>query len=138
MKDIVKIMEFVFQNPDTCSPDELKKMFGEESYSRFLRFASHPSRPYIKGQKLNLTSEGVREYHRLISQQQRVEREETLIYVLSIFTIALTTIALGNIFNWYTYIIPEGERIYAALGFTFVVVIVALLILRKISGVLKL
>ena len=74
MSKILKIMEFVLLNPEQYNEVYIKKKFKEKDYNLFSQFCiGGPTdmqlAHYIGPDKLKLTQNGVREYHRLESEQ---------------------------------------------------------------------
>lgn len=97
MKGFFKIMEILYKNPDRHDGQFFKKKFGAKLYDDFTQFAIDGTPAYVTThgpqRKLKLTAEGIREYHRLVSNE--AERKRTFALTLASVGVALGTISIA-------------------------------------------
>ena len=96
MQKILRIMKFALLHPEQYTEDYVRKKFGEKDYDLFSQFCIPELAHYIDviDQKLKLTQDGVREYHRL--QSESLQKRFTILMI-----IITATLAIASIFNIY-------------------------------------
>lgn len=99
MKTILKIMELIHEKYEVEEKDLIDK-FGENNYRKFSQFCFGGNHPFAKefGGVVNLTQDGVREYHKLKFEKQ----QETY----KIITIVITAILAYATLS-YAYVIYQ-------------------------------
>ena len=93
MNGILKIMRFAFFHPEQYDEEHIKKVFSEKDYLGFSQFClggTVPLAHYIGGEKLKLTQEGVREYHRL--ESDILQKKFNLLMIIVTIVLAIASI----------------------------------------------
>ena len=91
MKDILKVMEFAFFNPEQYKEDYVRSKFGDKKYNKFSQFCLGGTTTYahfIGDGKLKLTQEGVREYHKLKNYELQTAFNFWLVIFTAIMAVA--------------------------------------------------
>lgn len=116
MKDIKKIMEAVYLEPERYTESELKDSFGESAVNKFVQFSLRGNPKYAEKNentvKIRLTSEGVRAYHRMETDQQMLEMNERMVRANQSYALVTIIIGVTPISSELIKIIPEQYRIF--------------------------
>jgi len=99
---ILKIMEFVLLNPEKYDEAYVKNKFGEKKYNLFSEFCVGGSQDmslahYIGPDKLKLTQRGVREYHKMVSEQTQKRFNLLMLIATSILAISAVLSLLKSV-----------------------------------------
>lgn len=141
MKDILDIMEFVYNQPNKFGKKELESKFGEDKYKKFHAFVSEVANrdAYIgysgKDKKIYLSYKGIKEYHRLVQQQTQNKMNistlrTSLAMVFVTWIIAL--VAIINIYNIY-----KSDIVLLTVILIILIAVPGYAILRYIKGLDK-
>ena len=116
MKEILVIMKNLYEAPEKYTESELRSIFGDKDVDKFVQFCFRGNPKYAEKNennvKIRLTSEGVRAYHKAVSEDRLFSMNEKMVRANQSYALVTIIIGINPLVVDFLKLIPEQYKIW--------------------------